>query len=110
MRFLAAMDRIKSLWRLSNSIVVEGVSMEQPQFEANLIVAEVLARWPQTIPVFMRRRMGCVGCAMTPFETLAEVAAIYKLDLDDFLAELRQAVASQPVPLLDHNQEDSDES
>jgi hypothetical protein len=27
---------------------------------------------------------------MAPFETLAEVAAIYKLDLDSFLRELEQ--------------------
>lgn len=72
--------------------------MEHPQLEVTLTVAEVLARWPQTIPVFIRHRMACVGCAMAPFETLAEVAAIYKLDPDCFLNELRQEVASKPSP------------
>ena len=66
--------------------------MEQPQLEAGLTVAEVLARWPQTIPVFLRHRMACVGCAITPFETLAEVAKIYKLDLDCLLSELEQII------------------
>jgi hybrid cluster-associated redox disulfide protein len=72
--------------------------MEHPKLEAGLTVAEVLARWPQTIPIFIRHRMACVGCAMAPFETLAEVAVIYKLDLDCFLNELRQEVALQPSP------------
>ena len=62
--------------------------MKQPQLEATLRVAEVLARWPQTMSVFMRHRMACVGCAMAPFETLAEVAAIYELDLSHFMGEL----------------------
>jgi hybrid cluster-associated redox disulfide protein len=66
--------------------------MEQPQLEAGLTVAEVLAHWPQTIPVFLRHRMACVGCAITPFETLAEVAKIYKLDLGCFLSELEQII------------------
>lgn len=66
--------------------------MEQPQLEASLTVAEVLARWPQTISIFMRHRMACVGCAIAPFETLAEVAAIYKLEANCFLAELAQAI------------------
>jgi hybrid cluster-associated redox disulfide protein len=66
--------------------------MAQPKLEADLIVADVLARWPQTIPVFTHHRMGCVGCAMAPFETLAEVAAIYELDLNCFLAELAQTI------------------
>ena len=59
--------------------------------QAELTVAETLERWPQTIPVFLRRRMACVGCAITPFETLAEAAVIYSLDLPQFLQELRQA-------------------
>jgi hybrid cluster-associated redox disulfide protein len=66
--------------------------MKQPQLEPGLIVAEVLARWPQTIPVFLRHRMACVGCAITPFETLAEVAAIYDLELSHFLSELEQII------------------
>jgi hybrid cluster-associated redox disulfide protein len=66
--------------------------MKQPQLEADLTVAEVLARWPQTISVFMGHRMACVGCAIAPFETLAEVAAIYDLELSHFLNELEQTI------------------
>lgn len=66
--------------------------MEHPQLEADLTVAEILARWPQTIPVFAHHRMACVGCAIAPFETLAEVAAIYRLNLDHFLKELQQVI------------------
>jgi hybrid cluster-associated redox disulfide protein len=74
--------------------------MEQPQLEANLIVAEVLTRWPQTIPAFLQHRMACVGCAIAPFATIAEVAAIYHLDLDYFLDELEQAINSRPGSTL----------
>jgi hybrid cluster-associated redox disulfide protein len=66
--------------------------MKQPQLEASLTVDEILACWPQTIPVFIHHRMACVGCAMAPFETLAEVATIYKLDPDGFLRELEQSI------------------
>ena len=66
--------------------------MAQPKHVADLIVADVLARWPQTIPVFTHHRMGCVGCPIAPFETLAEVATIYKLDLNCFLNELAQTI------------------
>jgi hybrid cluster-associated redox disulfide protein len=66
--------------------------MEQPQLEAGLTVAEVLAHWPQTILIFIRHRMACVGCPIASFETLAEVAEIYGLDLDRFLSELEQSV------------------
>jgi hybrid cluster-associated redox disulfide protein len=67
--------------------------MEQPNVQANLIVADVLARWPQTIPVFIRHRMGCIDCPFSLFETLAEVAAVYDLDLSQFLGELEQSIS-----------------
>ena len=65
--------------------------------QAELTVAETLDCWPQTIPVFLGRRMACVGCTMTPFETLADVATIYGLDLSLFLYDLRQAVPPPEV-------------
>ena len=70
--------------------------MEQPALTTEQVVAEVLARWPQTIPVFFRHHLICVGCAMSRFETLGEIAAIYNLDLSGFLAELRQVIETTP--------------
>jgi hybrid cluster-associated redox disulfide protein len=66
--------------------------MEHAQLTADLTVAEVIDRWPETIPVFFRYRMACVGCLMAPFETLASVVQIYGLDLDCFMDELRQTI------------------
>jgi hybrid cluster-associated redox disulfide protein len=70
----------------------EEAIMEDPQYLADLRVAEVLERWPETIPVFCRYRMACVGCPIAPFETVAEVAAIYGLDVTRFLNELELVV------------------
>lgn len=58
---------------------------------AEQVVAAVMEAYPQTVPVFLRYRMSCVGCSLSNFETVREASAIYKLDLDSFLAELRQA-------------------
>jgi len=66
--------------------------MEHPRLVPDLTVAEVLDRWPQTIPLFFRYRMACVGCPVARFETLAEVAAIYGLNLSRLLSELEQIV------------------
>jgi hybrid cluster-associated redox disulfide protein len=66
--------------------------MKQPKITANFIVADLLARWPQVIPVFMHHRMVCVDCPIAPFETLAEAAAAYDLDVEDFLQELERCI------------------
>jgi hybrid cluster-associated redox disulfide protein len=55
-------------------------------------VAELLAHWPEVIPLFLSRRMNCVGCTMARFETLSEVTAIYALDIQLFLADIQQTI------------------
>jgi hybrid cluster-associated redox disulfide protein len=66
--------------------------MGHPKLMADLTVAEVMDRWPQTIPVFFRYRMACVGCPIARFETLADVVAIYGLNLSRFLNGLEQII------------------
>jgi hybrid cluster-associated redox disulfide protein len=55
------------------------------------MVAEVLSRWPDTVPVFIRYRLACVGCLMARFERVADVPRIYGLDAQSFLREVQQA-------------------
>lgn len=71
-----------------------------PAPTGDLTVAETLARWPAALPVFMRHNTACVGCVMAAFETVDEIAAIYGLDRDQLLDELRAAAQSDP----DHKQ------
>jgi hybrid cluster-associated redox disulfide protein len=66
--------------------------MSLAELDSSLTVEEVLERWPQTAPVFNHYRSACVGCALSPFCTLEDVAGTYHLNLTIFLADLRAAV------------------
>lgn len=59
----------------------------------NLSLAVLLARWPQTVSVFLRYRMSCAGCLISPFHTVMDACAEYGLEEEQFMAELRIAVA-----------------
>jgi len=56
------------------------------------MVAEILERWPQVIPIFLKHRMSCVGCLMAPFESLSDAARIYQIPFEHFLDELQGAI------------------
>lgn len=64
--------------------------MDQP-FARENIVAEVMEFWPQSMSVFMRHHMTCVGCPMSLFCRLDEAARAYHLDIDLLLVELGEA-------------------
>jgi hybrid cluster-associated redox disulfide protein len=66
--------------------------MSNSQLSADLTAAQVMAQWPQTISVFFRHRMACVGCPVAHFEALSEITAVYRLDLACFIGELQRAV------------------
>ncbi len=58
----------------------------------------LLDRYPSIVPVFLERRMHCVGCAMARFETLADVCRIYQKPIEPLLAEMRAVVARDARP------------
>lgn len=66
--------------------------MDSLQFSPNLTVAETLELGQQISSVFIKLKTACVGCYLTHFCTLEDVAKAYGLSLDDLLGELQQAV------------------
>jgi len=57
-----------------------------------MTVSDLFKRWPQTIPVFHRHQMACPGCAVAPFYTVDDAAAVYGVDPEPFAAELLAAI------------------
>jgi len=63
-----------------------------PLLSPTLTVEALFNRWPQTMKVFVRLRFACIGCAMSSFDTLADVARNYGVPLEQLTAELTAAI------------------
>jgi hybrid cluster-associated redox disulfide protein len=72
--------------------------VEPQTISSNMAAAEVMQRWPATVPVFIRHCLACVGCPFAPFETLAEIPAGCGVRLDEFIRELQQTIDSTIEP------------
>jgi hybrid cluster-associated redox disulfide protein len=57
-----------------------------------LLVDDLLKHHPQTIPVFLKYHLHCVGCCMARFDTLQEVSDNYQLQWLTFQNDLKQAL------------------
>ncbi len=62
--------------------------------DPDLPLCVLFSRWPQTVAVFLKRQMLCIGCPITPFHTVIDACAEYGLDEAAFRADLRSAVAA----------------
>ena len=56
--------------------------------DPELIVDDVMARWPDAVQVFIRHRMQCVGCELAPFHTLEYAAQEHGIPEEAFYADL----------------------
>lgn len=66
--------------------------MRHPRLDdPDLPLADLMTHWPNTVSVFLRHKMLCVGCLVSPFHTIVDACAEYDLNENDFLAELRAA-------------------
>lgn len=66
--------------------------MRHPRLDdPDLPLADLMTYWPGTISVFLRHKMLCVGCLISPFHTIVDACAEYGLNQTDFLAELWEA-------------------
>jgi hybrid cluster-associated redox disulfide protein len=66
--------------------------MENIAPTSDMMVDQVMNRWPGTIRVFLDFRMGCVGCPIAAFHSVADASREHKVDPAGFLAALGNAV------------------
>ena len=59
-----------------------------------IIIADLIAGWPESREGLLRRGMACVGCAMARFETVEEAAVAYGFDPHELLHDVAAASTS----------------
>jgi hybrid cluster-associated redox disulfide protein len=56
---------------------------------ADMMVDDVMRRWPSTLRVFLDFRMQCVGCPIATFHSVDEACDEHSVDVAAFLSKLR---------------------
>jgi hybrid cluster-associated redox disulfide protein len=62
------------------------------RIDPQLLVDDVMRRWLQTVAVFIRRRMKCVGCPFGVFHTIEQACEEHSIELAEFAAALERSV------------------
>jgi hybrid cluster-associated redox disulfide protein len=58
-------------------------------------LGEVIQRFPQTVPVFGKYGIHCIGCSMSAFETIEQGARAHGIDVKKFVADLNAAAGAK---------------
>jgi hybrid cluster-associated redox disulfide protein len=67
-------------------------NMEGKTMKVNkeMSIHDIVNKYPQTIDVFMKHGMGCLGCAAARFENLAQGAMAHGIDADKLVEDLNK--------------------
>ncbi|MGQ9681548.1 MAG: DUF1858 domain-containing protein [Anaerolineae bacterium] len=61
-----------------------------------MTIAEVVQKYPQTIPVFLAHGLMCFGCAVARFENIEQGATAHGIQVEPLMRDLNAAV-SEPT-------------
>ena len=65
---------------------------EQQVISAEMTIGDVISKYPDTIPVFFRHGLGCVGYAVARFENIRQGAMAHGIDVDALMKDLNDTV------------------
>jgi hybrid cluster-associated redox disulfide protein len=65
---------------------------EQQVISAEMSIGDVVSKYPDTIHVFFRHGLGCVGCAVARFENIRQGAMAHGIDVDELMKDLNDTI------------------
>ncbi len=58
-----------------------------------MTIEEVVSQYPETMMVFMRHGLHCVGCHVSAFESIEEGALAHGINVDALVSDLNKVIA-----------------
>ncbi|MFH1014242.1 MAG: DUF1858 domain-containing protein [Thermoplasmatota archaeon] len=66
--------------------------MAKEKITEHMNIREVIDKYPETISIFAKYNMGCIGCIAASFETIGDIAAVHGTDVKAFVKDLNAVV------------------
>ena len=66
--------------------------MAEGTITEDMNIKEVIDKYPETLSVFAKYNMGCIGCIAASFEKLNDIAAVHGVDVKTFVKDLNAAI------------------
>lgn len=65
----------------------------EPKITPDMLMGQIVQSYPQATDVLVRYGFHCIGCVISPYESLESGAAVHGIPLDPLLKELNELVA-----------------
>ena len=69
------------------------INMSEFKITKDMGIIDIVQQYPQTLEVFQKYGLGCIGCAAARFENLEAGAKVHGIDVDSFIDDLNASIA-----------------
>ncbi len=86
------------------SLLVEGATLApiiedgECMINRKMSIEEVVRTHPETIVIFERHGLGCLGCQAALFESIEQGAEVHGINVDALIADLNKEVGRGAAP------------
>jgi hybrid cluster-associated redox disulfide protein len=79
----------------SKKPVAKAAKPARQMITKDMSFGDILQRFPQTMPVFGKYGMHCIGCSMSAFETVEQGALAHGINVKKFIDDLNAAAGKK---------------
>lgn len=75
--------------------LVKGEENYMAKVTKEMNILDIVNNYPQSVEVFMKYGLGCIGCAAARFENLEAGARVHGFNADDMVAEINELIGEE---------------
>ena len=73
------------------------VEKVEEKITKDMLIGEVIGRYPETREVFENNGFACIGCVIADFETIEEGAEAHEMDVEGLIKDLNEAIKNKKL-------------
>jgi len=58
----------------------------------DMLIGDILEKYPQSVEIFSKYGFHCIGCVISPYESLEDGAAVHNIPLGPLLRDINAAI------------------
>jgi len=65
---------------------------KKQEITKDILIGELIEKYPESAEVLAKHGFHCIGCTLSPYETLEAGAAVHGIPLEPLLKEVNEAI------------------
>ena len=81
----------------TKKVVVKHKTVKKDKITKDILMGELVSKYPQTSDVLMKYGLHCVGCMLSPYESLEAGVSVHGIPMKPLLKDLNKVITKTKI-------------